>query len=225
VDVDDLETSEDPLDLNLISGMLEVKKEALNEEETSANTNESTNDEINKSSEASEVESKVEVNERAPSNVDNYELFWRDITSDEVGNFYTIPILQKPNDDNSELPIPPHRSVFKSQKKRHLDHRYAITLTIENVNLDEKVLKELQHLINNPDDLEIIEQTPPPESPQQAQEIKEEPMNEEMTENMVEQMCRQCDGLVKHSRVAEFMTKLGIEPTEDVCFSYQNQLN
>lgn len=217
VDIDDLEASEMPLDFNVTESKIEIKKENVEEEgnvEKQANeeksNKEATNEEVS--------ERKIRSEKAKSSDVDNYELFWRDVTSDEVGNFYTLPVMYKLNNDNCELPIAPHRSVFKSQKQRHLDHRYAITLTVENVNLDEKVLKELQNLINNPEDLEIIEQTPPPESPQQTHEIKEEPLAEEITENVVEQMCRQCDRLIKQSRVAEFMAKLGIETTEDVIF-------
>lgn len=116
-------------------------------------------------------------------------------------SFSCLPQLYKTHGDNEEFPIPPHRSVFKTQKKRHLDHRYAVTLTIENMALDEKVLNELQALINNPEDLEITEKTPPPESP--PQQVKEEPSMEEATDNMVDQMCRQCDRLIEKCLVRE----------------------
>lgn len=227
VDLEDLETAEQPIYNTKTekppneSSQIEIKKEVEEEEKSAETTTEAlatetqkpTESGIQKADSSARKPSKNGSKDINPADLEHYELFWLDVTADEVGNACCIPQLYKPNGDPDEYPIPPHRSVFQSQKPRHLDHRYAVTLTIENVNLDEKVLNELQAIINNPTDLEIIERTPPPESPQQ---IKEELQVEELAESAINQMCRQCDGLIKNNRVAEILSKLGVGSAEDV---------
>ncbi|KAI6220590.1 F/Y-rich family protein [Aphelenchoides fujianensis] len=146
------------------------------------------------------------------SNVDNYALFWQDINSDQLGDRYAIPLLAKLSDDD-DLPIPPHRSVYTTQKFRHTDHQFAVSLTIEGMELSENLLQELRALINHPDELEVVEEPSPPPSPALNRELCDEPMDE--TECVETQICRQCDCLVRHNRVSEFMTTLGIEPGDE----------
>ncbi|KAI6214634.1 hypothetical protein M3Y94_00291700 [Aphelenchoides besseyi] len=146
------------------------------------------------------------------TNVDNYTLFWQDIDSDLLGARYSIPLLAKLSEDD-DLPMPPHRSTFKSQKSRHIDHQFAVSLTIENMDLNESVLHEIRALINHPNDLEVVEEASPPLSPSMNRELRDEPMDE--TESLENQICRQCDCLVRHHRVIEFMVTLGIDVTDE----------
>lgn len=109
VNVEELETSEEPVhnkirESSVESRQVEIKKEVMSEEEQTATTepiiegneggSSSSKQRDNTEPKNQKVESSDEKRSKEPSkninpaNLDNYELFWRDIASDEIDNSY-----------------------------------------------------------------------------------------------------------------------------------------
>lgn len=86
------------------------------------------------------------------NNMDNFNLKWRSICSDSIGENVVLPLLMKPSERT--VPIEPHKLAFQKQKMRIPGEKFKVELH-SNIEMNESTLNELREVLGYSGDINV----------------------------------------------------------------------